>query len=137
MTTIRSAWISADNAIPIEERTLESEGLYRQLQQAVGGFIEAVTLSRAEATLYCNEEGKLNRLPINNRATQFVWTYDPRFVAVDVIVGDVVVVGLPDDEGYDTTLPDQTLAELLNDDWTTTPAGRGNATDKGDHDVPG
>jgi hypothetical protein len=50
-----------------------------ELQKAVGGWIEAVPGTRARA--YCNEEGRLRGLPLNQVASQ-------RFG--QVLVGDVV-----------------------------------------------
>lgn len=67
------------------------------LQSIVGGYIEAVTLNNA--TLYCNEEGKLHGLPFNGLATAFV--HEMGFY--DLIVGDVVIFG-PPENGEDTNV---------------------------------
>lgn len=42
-------------------------------QKVVGGFIEGISISK-DITMYCNEEGKLLGLPVNNLATYFVKT---------------------------------------------------------------
>lgn len=52
-----------------------------ELQKLVGGFIEAVPHSRPIA--YCNEEGRLNHLPVNSCASR-------RFS--QELVGDVIQV---------------------------------------------
>lgn len=67
------------------------------LQTAVGGWVQAIDLA-SDLTMWCNEEGKLNGLPHNPYA-QFMW--DKAFGAhTDYIVGDVVLTGGTDDEGY-------------------------------------
>lgn len=49
--------------------------------------------------MYLNEEGKLSGLPVNVTATALTRDLLP---AYDVIVGDVILLGPPDDEGNDT-----------------------------------
>lgn len=77
------------------------------LQAKVGGWIEAAPIMDSRLTLYCNEEGKLDGLPLNLRASVLL---DPN--ANDVIVGDAVLVGGADADGYDTSLPER-LVELV------------------------
>jgi len=78
---------------------------YDDLNAAVGGYLEGVPTRDASGALdegytaYCNEEGKLKRLPHNPAATRFTR------IAGDVLVGPVVIVGPPDDEGDDTPMP--------------------------------
>lgn len=72
-----------------------------QLQEAVGGFIESAPTRARELTLYCNEEGKIHKLAKNQLATELLFES-----AFDYIAGDAVVVGAPDGEGYDTTIPE-------------------------------
>jgi hypothetical protein len=63
---------------------------YKQLKEAVGGYIELVRCD-PEVTggydhFYCNEEGKLEGLPFNPEATRLsTWTADS-----DPIVGNVI-----------------------------------------------
>lgn len=56
------------------------------LQLAVGGYIEAVT-THDNCTMYINEEGKRQGLPVNRAATSRY-----RHGRYDSIVGDVVVL---------------------------------------------
>lgn len=69
------------------------------MQQAVGGLIEAVNLS-PKCTLWCNEEGKLNGLPVNILAS-YIWhkALWPRVEEKDVVVGDVIITGGTDQHG--------------------------------------
>lgn len=56
-------------------------GDLKTLQDAVGGYIEAVTIT-PNMTMFCNEEGLLRGLPLNIMATGMSGRH---------IVGDVVV----------------------------------------------
>lgn len=59
-----------------------------EIQAAVGGYIERVCLSEGKQ-MFLNEEGKLNNLPFNQKATVLtrgILAYD------DFIVGDVIIV---------------------------------------------
>lgn len=57
-----------------------------ELQEIVGGYIEVIYLNgNGGRLMVCNEEGKLNRLPYNEKATEL---YGHRR---DYIVGDVLV----------------------------------------------
>ena len=67
---------------------VEMENTLEALQQAVGGYIETVTLS-ADAAIICNEEGRLLGLP-----------YNCRFLGVD-FVGPILVVGVDGDRFTD------------------------------------
>src|SRR6266852_2067987 len=59
----------------------------KEAQQLVGGLIEVFPLGDGRI-MVCNEEGKLERLPVNVEATiLFRRTYG----AIDTIVGDVIV----------------------------------------------
>jgi hypothetical protein len=71
-------------------------------QAAVGGYIESVRCPDP-IVMYVNEEGLLMHLPPNHFAS---------IVAQRLIVGDVVLVGPTDQDGYDTDL-DPDVAETL------------------------
>lgn len=115
---MKIAVIPADTAKPIEIRDVEEIGL-DLLQQAVGGYIElthyrADSLDGQERTMsiYSNEEGKLDGLPRNARATMM--GHHGHFLRVsDYLVGDVVVTGGADDDGEDTGLTEEAT------DWLT------------------
>ena len=64
-----------------------------------------------DMTMWCNEEGKLIGLPHNPYA-QFMW--DKAFGAhTDYIVGDVVLTGGTDSEGYTLGLTDEQV-QIIN-----------------------
>jgi hypothetical protein len=75
-------------------------GSYGTLRTAVGGLIEYVPLPGCEMVV--NEEGKYNGSKRNIVATSlFEQAYG---AGTDVIMGNVVIVGLTDDEGETTAL---------------------------------
>lgn len=61
------------------------------IQRAVGGYIEYVQCSGPLGFMYCNEEGKLKGLVLNETATSMI-DFD------DIILGDVVVMDIGDEE---------------------------------------
>lgn len=65
------------------------------LQKAVGGYIEIVPgitkYDGEEAVAFCNEEGKINRLPMNQKATR-AWRDALGFEPGDILVGDIAIV---------------------------------------------
>jgi hypothetical protein len=78
------------------------------LQSAVGGYIEVVPHD-GDFTAYCDEEGKLNGQPVNSAATIFLG------VRGDILMGPVVLIGGPDDEGEDTPLPAAVRQRLVSE----------------------
>jgi len=88
------------------------ERVFKQLsdyQDAVGGLIEIVKLFDAFgndfATAYVNEEGRLLGLPLNGfgGSLSFMLGNNP------MLVGNMIVVGVDDGEGYDTNIDDGLL----------------------------
>lgn len=79
-------------------------------QAQVGGWIELVALS--ECSIYINEEGKLDGLPFNPRATQLAQTLG--WVAHDVLVGPAVFMGPVDNFGEDTDVTRE-IVDLFSD----------------------
>jgi antibiotic biosynthesis monooxygenase (ABM) superfamily enzyme len=99
-------------AMTINAETMETsiidiprEGALRQMQEAVEGYIECVTLDGFE--MWVNEEGKLRGLPVNEVATAL---WESVYGATDVIVGNVLITGMADDEGYCTPLSAESIS---------------------------
>jgi len=61
-----------------------------ELQKAVGGYIELVRLNNGRG-MYINEEGKIEGLPMNDKATKLAHEHKAIFEN-DVIVGDAVLM---------------------------------------------
>jgi hypothetical protein len=76
-------------------------------QGIVEGWIEAVTLVDG-STLYCNEEYRYKFGPheVNWIASDVASLGGRPHFLFDPILGPVVIVGPPDDEGYDTDITD-------------------------------
>ncbi len=87
----------------------DAGGSLQALQQLVGGYIEAV--SGDDWTLYLNEEGKLQGLPVNRTATLFLNELIPGFAQRDVLVGTVVFVGA-DGRGGSADVPASILTRF-------------------------
>jgi len=87
--------------IPVGNAAVSSKELaaaprLEDLQGGVGGDIEVVPLftkyKGRPCVAFCNEEGKLNGLPVNQVATAFWYAQEPRFIGRDILVGPVVII---------------------------------------------
>jgi hypothetical protein len=84
-------------------------------QAAVGGYIEPIDLAELNSTLYLNEEGKPRGLTFNPRATFFWWFWQPTARNTDMLYGDAVLIGIPDEDGETTAVPTALSQVLLHD----------------------
>ena len=78
-----------------EEATIPNT--LKALQEAVGGYIETVTLDNG-VVLICNEEGKLRDMPYNFTVRRMVHTFLP---VSNPIFGTVIACGADGDEFAD------------------------------------
>ncbi len=120
------ALIPADPALEISFHDIEKgPGYLEALQELVAGDIQSVTLARYAMTMYVNEDGKLEGLPANHRATVLSnWAAAVR--ADDIIGGDVVLTGPVDGAGDDTPIVDNHKWWLFRfDDEQTAAAAHG------------
>lgn len=93
--------LRADGGLDIKEYMGATPTL-KEMQEAVGGYLETVPhweqWMRNERTLdvavFCNEEGKLMQLPVNEFATKEWQAEQSRYghVLDDVLVGNVIVL---------------------------------------------
>jgi hypothetical protein len=84
---------------------------YKDIQVAVGGYIQWIPFAESNAA-YVNEEGKLLNLPENYLATRLCFKYDVGLSSSDYISGNMVVVGQSDNDGSEMDIDDE-LAEAL------------------------
>jgi len=89
----------------------------KEMQAAVGGDIEVITLDNCE--IYCNENGFAEGLLPNPVATAFanerLRPAGRELITVDgYIVGDVLLLGMVDDEGGATDLPPEITPESIS-----------------------
>jgi hypothetical protein len=103
--------IPADEREPV--RLNEVEPRLTNYQQLVGGYIEAISLEQPPLNLYLNEEGKVNELPTNRRATLLLWMHHPAFRYADYVAGDAFLTGPTDSSGNDTDVPGSFAQVLL------------------------
>ena len=92
-----------------EARIAEIEPGLESLQAVIGGWIELWAIDGA-AHFLCNEEGRINGMPLN----RFVTLSDG---TVWDIYGPILVVGADDDDGSFTSLPEaeaHTWVDQLN-----------------------
>jgi hypothetical protein len=91
--------VSTDNRIEVVDLDATGDS-YRVLKAAVGGPIEGAWFDGFG--MYVNEEGKRLALAINPGANRI---FQDKLGAHDVIVGDVIFIGAPDEEGDSLSLP--------------------------------
>jgi hypothetical protein len=80
------------------------------MQKAVGGYIELVSLRLAD--MFINEEGKLQDLPVNVRATHLAW-HNKAIAIDDVINGNSILFGKCDSEGNTTSITAEFRSHLI------------------------
>ena len=85
---IEVAVISPDGTAEKKSIVADLEGL----QAAVGGYVQQLFLAPG-IWAWVNEEGKLDGLPVNPKATAFCHVVGPNIAADDYIVGPMVVTG--------------------------------------------
>ena len=86
--TIKVVLIEPDKKAVVAEIGASLEGM----QAAVGGFIEAIYPFEEPVAIICNEEGKINGLPLNRAL------YDDQREIYDVIAGTFFIAGCGDDD---------------------------------------
>lgn len=80
-----SADAKIESIIPTDQKAFTLD----ELQKMVGGMIQVVDLPKQGMHMVCNEEGKLNALPVNSMATR-LWEVD--YGTTDMIVGDTLFI---------------------------------------------
>ena len=93
MATISAVIVEPDGTA----RKAQIEDDLGSYQAVVGGYIEAVCGDIA--TIYVNEEGLLQSLPFNPRATEFAQKVLGKGV---MLVGTALILGPPDEDGRDS-----------------------------------
>jgi hypothetical protein len=102
--------IPAEESAPLEFRLF---GPYTDYQGAVGGYFQAIDADSVGASFMMNEDGKNLEMPMNRRATLMLWMVNRAFYQADVLNGDVVLIGMPDDEGETLDVPDALVTLLM------------------------
>jgi hypothetical protein len=109
---INTIIIPADEALLIRQEQIGASHL-PDYQGIAGGLIERLTLENPSSEMYFNEEGKINELPMNRRATILLWMHRPAFRYADYVAGDAFLLGPVDNEGNDTNVPQEFVKTLF------------------------
>lgn len=75
------------------------------MQEAVGGYIQALYPWRDEVALICNEEGKLLGLPFNRPL------FDDQGNMIDILVGSFFLCLVPNDSDQFLDFPDHLVEQ--------------------------
>jgi hypothetical protein len=81
---------------------LPREGAHTVIHELVGGWFDCVNDYEMGVTAYVHDEGLLIDLPTNN-ITSLLFRR--------ILAGDAVLVGVADDEGYDSDVPSDFMTE--------------------------
>lgn len=94
--------IKADGSIHTTSQ--EATPTLGELRKAVGGHIGSVPfwdrMGPRRAWVICNGEGKLEGLPVNEKATAMWYLDAPQMSGVDVLVGDILVIAVDTDAEF-------------------------------------
>lgn len=82
-----------------EAEVIDQEWSYEQINETVGGWIEAISFGKNRYFAYANEESKLLELPVNEVVTDMWYNSGQIVLLGDYISGDVVFFGGIDDNG--------------------------------------
>ncbi|MFI8696710.1 DUF3846 domain-containing protein [Dietzia maris] len=113
MSTIRGIVIPACEELPVHVVEFD-QGDISAIQLHVGGMFQCIDINDPSATIFCDEEGKLKGSEVNRRATMLWWVHYPAARGMDVVNGDALVIGHPDEEGNSQGVPDELVDLLLN-----------------------
>jgi len=105
---MKAVKISADGAKEVVE--LEYGNVLKPLQEAVGGWIELISLPAFVADLWVNENGKIHHLAPNPLATK-LWAAEAPHA--ETLLGDAIVTGPSDTHGETLGLNDEQVSFLL------------------------
>lgn len=98
---LNAVFVPADDRQRVTPFTRHVPG---DLSALVGDMMEAVDVPDLGITVYVDESGLVKRLPFNSRAT-FLWWHHLPSARASILVGDAVIVGMPDSRGDDTDVP--------------------------------
>jgi hypothetical protein len=99
--------VKVDGTAKVEDIEINN---HEAINAVVGGWIEMVNVGKG--FMYVNEEGKLNNLPLNPRMTK--WCLQGGHIHPDdFIVGNCVIVGDIDEEGYHGEVNEELVKEFL------------------------
>lgn len=84
---------------------------YETIRQAVDGMIQCINIPSLDVDMWINDEGKLVNDPQFNAFGTALWTSE--YGMTDIIMGDIIITGSPDDEGYTKGLDSKKALEVI------------------------
>jgi len=108
MSTIQVIVVPSEDDQAIEVREIE-RGDLKAMQKIVGGYVQVIDIGNPDASILLNEQGKLEGLDVNRRATAPCWIHNSAFRHRDILVGNCFVTGRPDETGETTSAPQELL----------------------------
>ena len=111
---MKAVIIGTDLGITTCDLTVSTGGNTKVLQDAVGGLLETIRFNwlGSEFLLWCNEEGKIDRLPFNSLATMMV-EMARDLVWGDMIFGNVIITSAEEDQyGWSRGLDPEEISSL-------------------------
>jgi hypothetical protein len=101
---------------PGQKPTVETLSGLKELQAAVGGYIEHLTAIGGGLEMYVNEDGKSLNLPVNGYANYlFHVKYPIGLSPLDMIVGTVLLYGGNTGGGKDRDISQKYVREIVNE----------------------
>lgn len=86
---------------------------YIGFRKIIGGYLEVIQLPVAQLCAFIDEEGKIHGKQFNPVASMMALAGGFPFNNFDMgIVGTMIVVGRPDENGEETSIPDPMLEKL-------------------------
>lgn len=89
-------------------RTIEIDDTLEGMQQAVGGWIEEYMPFEDEVAIVCNEEGKIQGLPLSRAI------YDDEGQLLDIIAGDFFIAYAPIESEKFLSIPPELEKKYLD-----------------------
>lgn len=112
MTVIKGIYFPCDEDKPAELVTVDQSD-YRNIQKYTSGPFGAFDAFRPSCSIFYSDEGKIYNLPLNRKASLFLWVHRTEFRNYDALLGDVLILGPADEEtGESQSVPDE-LVELI------------------------
>lgn len=110
---ITALFLPAEETQPVQKVEIDAEDV-DAMQQIVGGRFQALNLVRPPASLFLNDSGNIDGLPVNRRATYLLWLHAKAHLGQTVIGGDALLTGMPDGRGNTKSMPAELETLLCN-----------------------
>lgn len=112
MPQIKGLYISTDESAPIIPVIFERGDLDAMYSLLGCRMVDVVDMEAPPSSIWIDDEGKLTGKKVNSRATTLLWAFCKPWVGHDLLCGDVLITGQPDEEGETQDVPAE-LAHLL------------------------